>query len=54
VFRIDPAEDRLIDLGGVPILQGEEGEAGAPMGIGLYRRDTVQAWANGVDAAPPA
>jgi 3-phytase len=39
VFRIDPAEGRLVDLGGVPILRGEEGEAGAPMGIGLYRRD---------------
>jgi 3-phytase len=39
VFRIDPARGRLIDLGGIPILQGEEGEAGAPMGIGLYRRD---------------
>jgi 3-phytase len=37
-FRIDPDEGRLVDLGGTPILQGEEGEAGAPMGIGLYRR----------------
>lgn len=40
VFRIDPAGGRLIDLGGAPILQGEQGEAGAPMGIALYRRDT--------------
>ena len=38
VFRIDPAEGRLVDLGGIPILQGEAGEAGAPMGIALYRR----------------
>jgi 3-phytase len=38
IFRIDPADGRLIDLGGVPILEGQEGEAGAPMGIGLYRR----------------
>jgi 3-phytase len=39
IFRIDPVEGRLIDLGGVPILEGQEGEAGAPMGIGLYRRN---------------
>jgi 3-phytase len=38
IFRIDRADGRLVDLGGAPILQGEEGEAGAPMGIGLYRR----------------
>ena len=39
VFRIDPAEGRLVDLGGIPILEDQKGEAGAPMGIGLYRRD---------------
>jgi 3-phytase len=38
VFRIDPAEGRLIDLGGIPVLSGQQGEAGAPMGIGLYKR----------------
>ena len=38
VFRIDPADGRLVDLGGVPILQDQDGDAGAPMGIGLYRR----------------
>ena len=38
IFRIDRADGRLIDLGGAPILQGEEGDAGAPMGIALYRR----------------
>lgn len=38
VFRIDPAEGRLVDLGGIPVLGGQPGEAGAPMGIGLYRR----------------
>jgi 3-phytase len=38
VFRIDPRAGQLIDLGGIPILAGQEGEAGAPMGIGLYRR----------------
>jgi 3-phytase len=38
VFRIDPREGRLVDLGGIPILEGQAGEAGAPMGIGLYRR----------------
>jgi 3-phytase len=39
VFRIDPADGRLVDLGGVPILGGQQDDAGAPMGIGLYRRD---------------
>ena len=38
VFRIDADQGRLVDLGGVPILDGQEGEAGAPMGVGLYRR----------------
>ena len=38
VFRIDAAEGRLADLGGVPILEGQAGEAGAPMGVALYRR----------------
>src|SRR5687767_10559237 len=38
IFRIDPAQGRLVDLGGTPILQDQEGENGAPMGIGLYRR----------------
>lgn len=38
-FRIDPVEGRLVDLGGIPILEDQKGEAGAPMGIGLYRRD---------------
>ena len=38
VFRIDADQGRLVDLGGVPILEGQAGEAGAPMGIGLYRR----------------
>ena len=39
VFRVDPDEGRLVDLGGIPILEGQQGEAGAPMGLGLYRRD---------------
>jgi 3-phytase len=38
IFRFDPAEGRLVDLGGVPVLEGQEGEAGAPMGLALYRR----------------
>ena len=38
VFRIDPRAGQLVDLGGIPILEGQSGEAGAPMGIGLYRR----------------
>ena len=38
IFRIDPADGRLVDLGGVPVLEGQDGEAGAPMGLALYRR----------------
>jgi 3-phytase len=38
VFRIEPREGRLVDLGGIRILDGQSGEAGAPMGIALYRR----------------
>jgi 3-phytase len=38
LFRIDPADGRLVDLGGVSVLADQPGEAGAPMGIGLYRR----------------
>jgi 3-phytase len=43
VFRIDADAGRLIDLGGVRILEGQAGDAGAPMGIGLYRRDRDKA-----------
>jgi 3-phytase len=39
IFRIDRTDGRLQDLGGVPILRTEQGEAGAPMGIALYRRE---------------
>jgi 3-phytase len=39
IFRIDRTDGRLQDLGGIPILQSEQGEAGAPMGIALYRRE---------------
>ena len=39
VFRIDPGDGRLSDLGGIPILHDQPGESGAPMGIGLYRRE---------------
>src|SRR5687767_11164808 len=39
VFRIDPADGRLSDLGSIPILQDQPGESGAPMGVALYRRD---------------
>jgi 3-phytase len=38
IFSIHPADGRLTDLGGVPMLEGQEGEAGAPMGLALYRR----------------
>jgi 3-phytase len=39
VFRIVRDEGRLVDLGGISILENQQGEAGAPMGIGLYRRE---------------
>jgi 3-phytase len=39
IFRINPSDGRLIDLGGVPVLEGQAGESGAPMGVALYRRD---------------
>jgi 3-phytase len=38
IFRIEPTGGRLVDIGAVPVLQGQPGEAGAPMGIALYRR----------------
>jgi 3-phytase len=38
IFAIDRATGRLADLGGAPVLQGADGEAGAPMGIALYKR----------------
>ena len=39
VFEIDRTDGHLIDLGGVPVLQAQQGEDGAPMGIALYRRE---------------
>ena len=39
VFEIDRSDGHLIDLGGVPVLQDQQGESGAPMGIALYRRE---------------
>ncbi len=38
VFHINPPDGQLIDLGGAPVLEGQAGEAGAPMGVALYRR----------------
>ena len=38
VFRIEPGDGRLVDLGGIPVLSDQTGEAGAPMGIALYKR----------------
>lgn len=38
IFRIAAGEGQLIDIGTVPVLEGQQGESGAPMGIGLYRR----------------
>jgi len=39
VFLIDPADARLSEVGAIPILDDQPGESGAPMGIGLYRRN---------------
>ena len=38
VFTIAADGSGLSDLGAVPVLEGQAGEGGAPMGIGLYRR----------------
>ena len=38
LFRIEPDNGRLVDLGCLPVLAGQTGEAGAPMGIALYKR----------------
>ena len=38
VFSIAADGSGLSELGAVPVLEGQAGEAGAPMGIGLYRR----------------
>jgi 3-phytase len=38
IFSLDPADGRLVDRGGVRVLEGQDGEAGAPMGLALYRR----------------
>jgi 3-phytase len=38
LFRIDPDGPRLVAVGTVPVLDGEQGPFGDPMGIGLYRR----------------
>ena len=38
VFNIASDGSGISDLGVVPVLEGQAGEAGAPMGIGLYRR----------------
>jgi 3-phytase len=38
VFRIEPAQGRLAEVGRIPVLEGQAGEAGAPMGIALYKR----------------
>ena len=38
VFRIDPVKGSLADIGDVPVLSGQTGEAAEPMGIALYKR----------------
>ena len=37
-YRVQASTPRLRPLGAVPVFAGEPGEAGAPMGISLYRR----------------
>ncbi len=43
VYRVHPVRPFLRLLGEVPVFEGEAGEAGAPMGIALYRRPQDQA-----------
>jgi len=38
VFGIAPDGSGITDLGAIPVLHGQQAEAQAPMGIGLYRR----------------
>lgn len=38
VFAIAADGSGISDIGAVPVLEGQQGEAGAPMGVGLYRR----------------
>ena len=38
VFTIAADGSGISDIGAVPVLEGQPGEAGAPMGVGLYRR----------------
>lgn len=38
VYRVSPDAPHLRLLGTVPVFEGEQGEAGAPMGIALYQR----------------
>jgi 3-phytase len=38
VFRIDAQAGQLAEIGALPVLEGQSGEAGAPMGIALYKR----------------
>ena len=38
VFSIAPDGSGISDLGAIPVLAGQQAEAQAPMGIGLYRR----------------
>lgn len=38
VFRVDDGTRSLVEVSIVPVLEGQTGDAGAPMGIGLYRR----------------
>ncbi|MGH9722482.1 MAG: phytase [Bryobacteraceae bacterium] len=38
IYRIDAQSGMLTEAGAVPVFSGETGEAGAPMGIALYKR----------------
>lgn len=38
VFRLDPADGLLTELGALPVLDGESGDRREPMGIALYKR----------------
>lgn len=43
VYRVHPVAPHLRLIGAVPVFEGEQGEAGAPMGIALYQRKNDKA-----------
>jgi 3-phytase len=38
IWRVDPTRRQLVDVGAVPVFEGERGERAMPMGVALYKR----------------